>query len=62
MAVIPLTVTISLSLVLSFVAFFFAEQRRSQRGGAERDSLLPLAEEARRTPSERTESEIQLRS
>jgi hypothetical protein len=48
MAAIPLTLTISLVLVLSFVAFFLSEQRRSGRGGAERDSLLPLAAEERR--------------
>ena len=48
MAVIPITVTISLILVLAFVAFFLREQGREGRGGAERDSLLPLAEETRR--------------
>lgn len=47
MAVIPLTLTISLVLVLTFVAFFVREQRRGSRGGAERDSLLPLADEVR---------------
>jgi hypothetical protein len=47
-AVIPITITISLLLVLSFVAFFLREHRREGRGGAERDSLLPLAEETRR--------------
>jgi len=47
MAVIPLTLTISLVLVLTFVAFFLREQKRGSRGGAERDSLLPLAEEVR---------------
>jgi hypothetical protein len=47
MAVIPLTLTISLVLVLTFVAFFVREQKRGSRGGAERDSLLPLADEVR---------------
>ena len=47
MAVIPLTLTISLVLVLTFVAFFLREQKRGSRGGAERDSLLPLDDEAR---------------
>ena len=47
MAVIPLTLAISLVLVLTFVAFFLREQMRGSRGGAERDSLLPLAEEER---------------
>jgi hypothetical protein len=49
MAVIPLTLTISLVLALCFLGFFLAEQRRNARGGAERDSLLPLAEETSRT-------------
>jgi len=48
MAVIPVTLTISLGLVLVFVAFFLREQKRGRRGGAERDSLMPLAEETRR--------------
>jgi hypothetical protein len=39
--------TISLVLVLTFVAFFLREQKRGSRGGAERDSLLPLEEEER---------------
>jgi hypothetical protein len=47
MAVIPLTLAISLVLVLTFVAFFLREQMRGSRGGAERDSLLPLEEEER---------------
>lgn len=45
MAVIPLTLTISLCLVFTFVVFFLREQAHSRSGGAERDSLLPLAEE-----------------
>lgn len=48
MAVIPLTLTISLALVLTFVVFFLREHERGRRGGAERDSLLPLADEVRR--------------
>jgi len=40
--------TISLGLVLVFVALFLREQRRGRGGGAERDSLMPLAEETRR--------------
>jgi len=47
MAVIPLTLTISLVLVLTFVAFFLREQKSGSRGGAERDSLMPLADEER---------------
>lgn len=49
MAVIPLTLTISLALVLTFVVFFLREHERGRRGGAEHDSLLPLAEEGSRT-------------
>jgi len=45
MVIIPLTLIVSLSLVFSFLVFFLAEHRRGKRGGAERDSLLPLAEE-----------------
>jgi len=48
MAVIPITVAISLLLVLAFVVFFVREHRRGGRGGAEHDSLMPLAEETRR--------------
>lgn len=48
MAVIPLTLTISLGLALTFVAFFLREHGRADGGGAERDSLLPLAEETGR--------------
>jgi hypothetical protein len=48
MAVIPLTLTISLALVLTFVVFFLREHERGRRGGAEHDSLLPLAEESSR--------------
>ncbi len=49
MAVVPLTLAISLGLVAVFVVFFLREHARSRGGGAERDSLLPLAEEGRRT-------------
>ena len=57
MAVIPLTLAISLGLALTFVALFIREQARGRRGGAERDSLLPLAEEARRTVPTRVSSD-----
>jgi hypothetical protein len=56
MAVVPLTLTISLCLVFTFVIFFLREHARGAVSSAERDSLLPLAEEdprpARRTPDE----------
>jgi hypothetical protein len=49
MAVVPLTIAISLGLVLTFIVFFLREHARSRLSGAERDSLLPLAEETPRT-------------
>jgi hypothetical protein len=45
MAVVPLTLTISLCLVFTFVIFFLREHARGHLSSAERDSLLPLAEE-----------------
>jgi hypothetical protein len=45
MSVVPLTLTISLTLVFTFVIFFLREQTRGRISSAERDSLLPLAEE-----------------
>lgn len=48
MSVVPLTVIISLCLVFSFVIFFLREHARGRISSAERDSLLPLAEENRR--------------
>ena len=48
MAVIPLTLTISLFLVFTFVVFFLREQSRHPFSSAERESLLPLTEETPR--------------
>jgi hypothetical protein len=48
MAVVPLTLTISLCLVFTFVVFFLREHARGRFSSAERDSLLPLAEEISR--------------
>ena len=48
MAIVPLTIAISLGLVLTFIVFFLREHARSRLSGAERDSLLPLAEETPR--------------
>lgn len=48
MAVIPLTLTISLCLVFTFVVFFLREQARRSFSSAERESLLPLSEETPR--------------
>lgn len=45
MSVVPLTLSISLCLVFTFVIFFLREHARGGASGAERDSLLPLAEE-----------------
>jgi len=48
MAVIPLTLTISLCLVATFVLFFLRESTRRRFSSAESDALLPLAEEGQR--------------
>lgn len=48
MSVIPLTLTISLCLVFTFVVFFLREQSRRRFVAIDRESLLPLAEEQRR--------------
>jgi hypothetical protein len=45
MSVIPLTVFFSLGLVFFFVAMFLREHRYRLFANAERDSLLPLADE-----------------
>lgn len=47
MSIIPLTLTISLCLVFTFVIFFLRENAR-RFSSAERESLLPLAEETPR--------------
>ena len=54
MAVVPLTVTISLCLALTFVVFFIREQLRARLGSLERESLLPLAEEKPRMDGSET--------
>lgn len=45
MPVVPLTLTISLCLVFTFIVFFLREHARGRVSSSERDSLLPLAEE-----------------
>jgi len=45
MAVIPLTLTISLCLVFTFIVFFLRENSRRRFSSAEREALLPLADE-----------------
>jgi hypothetical protein len=56
MSVVPLTLTISLCLVFTFVVFFLREQMRGNASSAERDSLLPLAEEELRVASRESRS------
>ncbi len=47
MEVIALTIFVSLLLALAFLLFFAAEGRKENDfGGVERDSLLPLDDEA----------------
>jgi len=48
MSVIPLTLSISLCLVFTFVVFFLREQARRDFSSAEREALLPLADETPR--------------
>ncbi len=50
MAVVPLTIVISLCLVFSFVLFFLREHSLSRRrfSSAESESLLPLTDETPR--------------
>ena len=45
MAVVPLTLAISLLLVVLFIVFFVREHRRGASSSPERDSLLPFDEE-----------------
>jgi hypothetical protein len=47
MSVIPLTLTVSLCLVFTFVVFFLREHARRFHN-PERESLLPLSEETPR--------------
>jgi len=48
MSVIPLTVFFSLGLVFFFLVLFLREHRHRLFASAERDSLLPLADESPR--------------
>ena len=45
MNIVPLTLTISLCLVFTFVVFFLREHHYRRFGSTESDSLLPLADE-----------------
>ncbi len=53
MSIVPLTLTISLCLVFTFVVFFLRENAR-RFSSSERDSLLPLEEEKPRLAPVRT--------
>jgi len=58
MSVVPLTLTISLCLVFTFVLFFLREYSRHRFSSAESEALLPLADEIPRvvtTPSQSAE-------
>ncbi|MDP3070613.1 MAG: hypothetical protein Q8N18_10005 [Opitutaceae bacterium] len=48
MAVVPLTLAISLGLVAVFVVFFLRQHARGRTSDAVRDSVLPFAEETPR--------------
>lgn len=48
MSVVPLTLTISLCLVFTFVLFFLREHSRRRFSSAESEALLPLADETPR--------------
>jgi len=48
MSVVPLTLTISLCLVFTFIIFFLREHSRRRFGSAESEALLPLADETPR--------------
>ena len=54
MSVIPLTLTISLCLVFTFVLFFLKEYGRERFSSAESDALLPLADETPKLATART--------
>jgi hypothetical protein len=52
MNIVPLTLTISLCLVFTFILFFLLEHSERRVGSAEHDSLLPLADELRQVPTQ----------
>lgn len=54
MAVIPLTLTISLCLVATFVLFFLRESAHRAFSSAEHDAMLPLSDETPSLPSSRS--------
>jgi hypothetical protein len=58
MSVVPLTLTISLCLVFTFVLFFLREHARGRFSSAESEALLPLADETPRLAQSNTSSEV----
>jgi hypothetical protein len=58
MSVVPLTLTISLCLVFTFVVFFLREQSRGDGSCSESEALLPLADESARMTSDSSNSPI----
>ena len=52
MSVVPLTLTISLCLVFTFVLFFLRVHSRHRFSSAESESLLPLADETPRVEAD----------
>lgn len=48
MSVVPLTLTVSLCLVFTFVLFFLREHSRRRFSSPESEALLPLADETPR--------------
>jgi len=52
MSVIPLTLTISLCLVFTFLVFFLREHSKARMGSSERDSMLPFSGETPREGGE----------
>lgn len=59
MSIIPLTLTISLCLVFTFLLFFLRENAR-RFSSAERESLLPLADETPRVARSSSERATKL--
>jgi cbb3-type cytochrome oxidase subunit 3 len=55
MSVIPVTIFFSLLLAGLFVVLFAREQRQRRFASAERESLLPLADETPRTVGNESE-------
>ena len=53
MSVIPVTLAISLGLLVLFIVLFMREHRRSRLSSPDRDALLPLADEKPRVSAGR---------